>query len=211
MPKCIEFQFRVQQPLDPPDILVCGGISARVLALPREMQQDGASNSVRFGSSADMLGRMSKLPSNPSGVDVGLAIGIGDACRLAHQAAGSAIVADVVRSHRSCSARVPIPKFASLRGTLVCELRNRRDTSNLDSSAVLGFEVPTQTRGYNDRNFKSTALVSRSSSLGPPGAKSLHCRSDRSGDSCSARCRREHLLFSAIDDHSGLNKHSRHM
>jgi uncharacterized membrane protein YeaQ/YmgE (transglycosylase-associated protein family) len=26
---------------------------------------------------------------------------------------------------------VPIPKFASLRGTLVCELRNQRDTSNL--------------------------------------------------------------------------------
>ena len=26
------------------------------------------------------------------------------------------------------------------------------------SSAVFGFEVPTQTRGYNDRNFKSTAL-----------------------------------------------------
>src|SRR3954453_20735445 len=30
-----------------------------------------------------------------------------------------------------------------------------------DSSAVFGFEVPTQTLGYNDRNFKSTALVSR--------------------------------------------------
>ena len=29
-----------------------------------------------------------------------------------------------------------------------------------DSSAVFGFEVPTQTRGYNDRNFKSTALAS---------------------------------------------------
>jgi hypothetical protein len=42
--------FRVQQPLDPPEILVRSGISARVLArLPREMQQDGASNSVRFG------------------------------------------------------------------------------------------------------------------------------------------------------------------
>ena len=27
-----------------------------------------------------------------------------------------------------------------------------------DSSAVFGFEVPKQTRGYNDRNFKSTAL-----------------------------------------------------
>ncbi len=28
-----------------------------------------------------------------------------------------------------------------------------------DSSAVFGFEVPTQTRGWNDRNFKSTALA----------------------------------------------------
>src|SRR3954467_6990410 len=28
-----------------------------------------------------------------------------------------------------------------------------------DSSAGFGFEVPTQTRGYNDRNFKSTALA----------------------------------------------------
>src|SRR4051812_26337208 len=28
-----------------------------------------------------------------------------------------------------------------------------------DSRAVFGFEVPTQTRGYNDRNFKSTALA----------------------------------------------------
>ncbi|HYJ43924.1 MAG TPA: cysteine-rich CWC family protein [Xanthobacteraceae bacterium] len=27
-----------------------------------------------------------------------------------------------------------------------------------NSSAVFGFEVPTRTRGYNDRNFKSTAL-----------------------------------------------------
>src|SRR5207342_3880249 len=28
-----------------------------------------------------------------------------------------------------------------------------------DSSAVFGFEVPTQTRSYNERNFKSTALA----------------------------------------------------
>ena len=32
---------------------------------------------------------------------------------------------------RHAHASVPIPKFASLRGTLVCELRNQRDTSNL--------------------------------------------------------------------------------
>jgi hypothetical protein len=31
-----------------------------------------------------------------------------------------------------------------------------------DSSAVFGFEVPTQARGYNDRNFKSTALANQS-------------------------------------------------
>src|SRR3954468_14574235 len=27
-----------------------------------------------------------------------------------------------------------------------------------DSSALFGFEIPPPTRGYNDRNFKSTAL-----------------------------------------------------
>jgi hypothetical protein len=45
-----------------------------------------------------------------------------------------------------------------LRGTLVCELQNQSAPAIHDSSAVLGFEVPTQTRGYDDRNFKSTAL-----------------------------------------------------
>ena len=35
------------------------------------------------------------------------------------------------RELRRSHASVPIPKFASLRGTLVCELRNQRDTSNL--------------------------------------------------------------------------------
>ena len=34
---------------------------------------------------------------NPSSIDVGLAIGIGEACRPANQAAGSDIVTDVVR------------------------------------------------------------------------------------------------------------------
>ena len=34
-----------------------------------------------------------------------------------------------------------------------------------DSSAVFGFEVPTQTRGYNDRNFKSTALGNRTETI----------------------------------------------
>src|SRR6476619_8575791 len=34
----------------------------------------------------------------------------------------------------------------------------KRTLAIYDSSAVFGFEVPKQTRGYNDRNFKSTAL-----------------------------------------------------
>src|SRR3982750_1274227 len=34
-----------------------------------------------------------------------------------------------------------------------------------DSSAVFGFEVPTQTGGYNNRNFKSTALALALTSL----------------------------------------------
>ena len=45
-----------------------------------------------------------------------------------------------------------------------------------DSSAVFGFEVPTRTRGYNDRNFKSTALVSPTGTLGnsPPRTLGEH-------------------------------------
>jgi len=48
---------------------------------------------------------------------------------------------DFLKVHISCTARigtdlnqttsVPIPQFASLCGTLICELRNRKDTSNL--------------------------------------------------------------------------------
>src|SRR3954447_18554373 len=54
--------------------------------------------------------------------------------------------------------RVPIPTSASLYCT--CELRNRKGTLAIyDSSAVFGFEIPAQTRGYNDRNLKSTALA----------------------------------------------------
>src|SRR3954469_20222091 len=50
------------------------------------------------------------------------------------------------RSSHHCAAR----SFANfgIKGTLAIYV----------SSAVFGFEVPTQTRGYNDRNFKSTAL-----------------------------------------------------
>src|SRR5258708_39965293 len=52
------------------------------------------------------------------------------------------------RSSHHCAA----PSFANfgIKGTLAI----------YDSSAVFGFEVPKQTRGHNDRNFKSTALAS---------------------------------------------------
>src|SRR4051812_43813393 len=57
------------------------------------------------------------------------------------------------RSSHHCSAH----SFANfgIKGTL----------ATYDSSAVFGFEVPTQTRGYNDRNFKSTALGWRDTAL----------------------------------------------
>jgi hypothetical protein len=38
-----------------------------------------------------------------------------------------------------------------LRGTLVCERRNQGTLAIYNSSAVFGFEVPTQTRGYSAR------------------------------------------------------------
>ena len=59
---------------------------------------------------------------------------------------GSALVSRFRSSHH-CAAH----SFANfgIKGTLAI----------YDSSAVFGFEVPTQTRGYNDRNFKSTALA----------------------------------------------------
>jgi maleate cis-trans isomerase len=55
---------------------------------------------------------------------------------------------------------VPILKFASYRGNLLCELRNQRDTSNVMILVRFGFEVPMTDSGRaTDRNFKSTALV----------------------------------------------------
>src|SRR4030081_188073 len=64
------------------------------------------------------------------------------------RAIGYALVSRFQSSHH-CAA----PSFANfgIKGTLAI----------YDSSAVFGFEVPTQTRGYNDRNFKSTALSER--------------------------------------------------
>ena len=56
---------------------------------------------------------------------------------------------------------VPISKFASLRGTLVANFGIKGALAIYDSSAVFGFDVPKQARGYIDRNFKSTALGSK--------------------------------------------------
>src|SRR6187549_2625509 len=53
---------------------------------------------------------------------------------------------------------VPIPKFASLAAHSFANFGIKGTLAIYDSSAVFGFEVPTQTSGYNDRNFKSTAL-----------------------------------------------------
>ena len=61
-------------------------------------------------------------------------------------AAGNDALVSRFRSSHHCAAH----SFANfgIKGTLAI----------YDSSAVFGFEVPTQARGYNDRNFKSTAL-----------------------------------------------------
>src|SRR3954467_5506333 len=60
---------------------------------------------------------------------------------------GSCYLVSRFRSSHHCAAH----SFANfgIKGTLAIYA----------SGAVFGFEVPTQTRGYNDRNFKSTALV----------------------------------------------------
>ena len=60
---------------------------------------------------------------------------------------------------------VPIPKFASLRGNSFANFGIKGTLAIYDSSAVFGFEVPTRTRGYDDRNFKSTALALRTRPL----------------------------------------------
>src|SRR3954465_7676432 len=58
----------------------------------------------------------------------------------------SCLLVSRFRSSHHCAAH-PFANFG-ISGTLAI----------YDSSAVFGFEVPTQTRGYNVRNFKSTAL-----------------------------------------------------
>src|SRR6476659_9107048 len=58
-----------------------------------------------------------------------------------------------------------------------------------DSSAVFGFEVPTQTRGYNDRNFKFSALsVAVQKSALARAAAILGGKSSRFHDPGPARC-----------------------
>src|SRR5258707_3596517 len=80
---------------------------------------------------------------------------------------GSCYLVSRFRSSHDCAAH----SFANfgIKGTLAI----------YDSSAVFGFEVPTQTRGYDDRNFKSTALGRVSGSR--PGT----CDSD--GGSCDGK------------------------
>src|SRR3954453_12092778 len=80
-----------------------------------------------------------------------------------------------------------------------------------DSSAGFGFEVPTQTRGYNDRNFKSTALVELdisaiSQDLGPAFrlAADERCELGRR----AAADREDARLFQS-GDHGGVAIHAR--
>src|SRR6516162_11645143 len=57
---------------------------------------------------------------------------------------------------RVLTARVPIPKFAKTCGTLSCELRNQRDTSNFyGSGAPFEPEVRNRTRGTRVRTSGS--------------------------------------------------------
>jgi hypothetical protein len=69
--------------------------------------------------------------------------------RAAADAAVAGRIVSRFRSSHHCAAH----SFANfgIKGTLAI----------YDSSAVFGFEVPKQTRSYNDRNFKSTALDCR--------------------------------------------------
>src|SRR6476620_10053519 len=72
------------------------------------------------------------------------------------------------RQRKSCNcsrtgfvASALVSRFRSSHHYAACSLANFGIKGTLaiyDSSAGFGFEVPTQTRGYNDRNFKSTAL-----------------------------------------------------
>src|SRR3954447_16023184 len=60
---------------------------------------------------------------------------------------GATVLVSRFRSSHHCAAH-SLANFG-IKGTLAI----------YDSSAVFGFEVPTQIRGQNDRNFKSTALA----------------------------------------------------
>jgi hypothetical protein len=96
---------------------------------------------------ADADGRLREPFDRIGGVRVGPPPGAAVATTGGRAARNTARAAQRLRYHRAqlnclishkqsrtvarLRASVPIPKFASLRGTLVCELRNQRDTSNL--------------------------------------------------------------------------------
>ncbi len=68
-----------------------------------------------------------------------------------------------------------------------------------DSGAGFGFEVPTQARGYNDRNFKSTALGARRrhEAASPSGIARVGSASSRSREDT------ERAVRAAVSDHAG--------
>src|SRR5258707_6338627 len=112
---------------------------------------------------------------------------------------GSCYLVSRFRSSHYCAAH----SFANfgIKGTLAI----------YDSSAVFGFEVPTQTRGHNDRNFKSTALVeldisALSQDLGPAFrlAADECCELGRR----AAADREDARLFQS-GDHGGIAIHAR--
>src|SRR5215470_17740882 len=82
------------------------------------------------------------------------------------------------------------------------ELRRARSSR---CSAALRPRSPRSGHCPRQLEFSPTYRAAWTSST--YGAKSLHRLSDRFGDSCSEGWRREHLLFSAINDHSRLKKH----
>src|SRR4051794_17278165 len=90
---------------------------------------------VLFRDHADVGGSAIVIDRRPVAGERELKDAIGR--RLFHHVLDGSREASQMRS----AASVPIPKFASLCGARVCELRNQKDTSIYDSSAVLGSEV----------------------------------------------------------------------
>jgi hypothetical protein len=70
----------------------------------------------------------------------------------------------------------PIPKFATTRGTVRCELRNLRTTSNsMISSAGLNLKFLNELAASYDTNFKFTALQHVPAGLN----RDSHCAADK--------------------------------